>query len=196
MERRATMKTKFLALAAALLLVVGLGAACSNKKSAGNVDESQIKDQLKQANLNDVKVNVDNDKKVVKLDGNVQTDDQKTQAEQIAKSSAPDYVVANEVAVIPENASGQAKKVDSNLDDAIKSDWKALEAKNNWDKQHISTDVKNGVLTLKGNVDTQEQRTTIEKAAAQIPNVTQVVNELDVKSAKHGKKSAAQSASE
>lgn len=184
------MKKKFLALSAALLLVVGLGIACTNKKTAGNVDEGQIKDQMKQANLNDVKVNVDNDKKVVKLDGDVQSDDQKAQAEQIAKSAAPDYVVSNEIGVRPENAAGEAKKVDSNLDDAIKSDWKALEAKNNWGNQHIRTDVKNGVLTLKGDVDTPDQRTTIEKAAAKIPNVTQVVNELDVKSAKHGKKSA------
>jgi osmotically-inducible protein OsmY len=189
------MKTRFVALAAVLLLVVGLGVACSNNKSAG-VDKSQIKDQLKQANLNDVNVKVDNDKKVVTLDGNVQTDDQKSQAEQIAKSAAPDYVVSNEIGVRPENASGQAGKVDSNLDDAIKSDWKALEAKNDWGKQHIRTDVKNGVLTLKGDVDTQQQRAEIEKAAAQIPNVTQVVNELDVKTAKHGKKNSAQTASE
>jgi hyperosmotically inducible protein len=190
------MKTKFLALTTALLLVLGLGIACSNKKTAGNVDEGVIKDQMKQANLSDVKVDVDNDKKVVRLGGDVQTDDQKAQAEQIAKNAAPDYVVANEIGIRPESASGEAKKVDSNLDDAIKSDWKAMEAKNNWGNQHINADVKNGVLTLKGDVDTQEQRTKIEKAAAQIPNVTQVVNELDVKSAKHGKKSAAQSASE
>lgn len=190
------MKTKFLALASALLLIVGFGLACNNNKSAAKVDDSAIKDQLKQANLNDVKVDVDNDKKVVNLSGDVQTEDQKAQAEQIAKSAAPDYVVANAVGVRPENASNEAGKVDSNLDDAIKSDWKALEAKNHWGNQHINTDVKNGVLTLKGDVDTQQQRTTIEKAAAKIPNVTQVVNELDVKTAKHGKKSAAQTASD
>jgi len=192
------MKTKFLALGAALLMVVGLSVACSNnnKMKTGKMDDSIIKNQLKQANLNDVNVKLDNDKKVVTLDGSVQTDDQKTEAEQIAKTAAPDYVVSNQIGVRPENASGEASKVDSNLDDAIKSDWKALEAKNHWGNQHINTDVKNGVLTLKGDVDTQGQRTTIEKAAAKIPNVTQVVNELDVKSAKHGKKSAAQTASE
>jgi len=189
------MKKKSLAPATALLLVLGLGIACS-KKTVGNVDEGAIKDQMKQANLSDVNVNVDNDKRVVKLDGDVQTDDQKAKAEEIAKNAAPDYVVSNEIGVRPEGASGEAKKVDSNLDDGIKSDWKALEAQNNWGNQHIRTDVKNGVLTLKGDVDTQEQRTTIEQAAAKIPNVTQVVNELDVKTAKHGKKSAAQAAND
>ncbi len=189
------MKTKFLPLGLAILMTVGLSVACSNSKKAG-INGDQVKSQLQQAGLNDVKVHVDNDKKVVRLDGNVQTDEQKDQAEQIAKQAAPAYVVSNEIGVRPENASGQAGKVDSNLDDAIKSDWKALEAKNNWGNQHINADVKNGVLTLKGDVDTPAQRTQIEKAAAQIPNVTQVVNELDVKSAKHNKKSNAQTASE
>lgn len=192
------MKTKFLALGAALLLVAGLSVACSNHNTmdSSKMDDSLIKNQLKQANLNDVKVKLDNDKKVVTLNGTVQTDDQKNEAEQIAKTAAPDYVVSNEIGVRPENASGEAGKVNSNLDDAIMSDWKALEAKNHWGNQHINTDVKNGVLTLKGDVDTMQQRTTIERAAAKIPNVTQVVNKLDVKSAKHGKKSAVQTASE
>lgn len=188
------MKTKFLALGLAILITMVLGVACSNNNRG--INDDTVKNQLKQAGLNDVNVKVDNDKKVVRLDGNVQTDDQKNQAEQIAKSAAPNYVVANEIGVRPENAEGQASKVDNNLDDAIKSDWKALEAKNNWGNQHINADVKNGVLTLKGDVDTEAQRTTIEKAAAKLPNVTQVVNELQVKSAKHNKRSASQTASE
>jgi len=190
------MKTKFLSLGLALMLVVGLSVACNKNNNRAGIDEDQVKSQLKQAGLGDVKVDVDNDKKVVRLDGNVQTDAQKDQAEQIAKAAAPSFVVANEIGVRPDNAEGQAKKVDSNLDDAIKNDWKALEAKNNWGNQHINADVKNGVLTLKGDVDTPAQRATVEKAAAQIPNVTQVVNELDVKSAKHGRKPSAQTASE
>ncbi len=189
------MKTKFLPLGLAILMIVGLSVACSNNKTAG-VDKDQVKNQLQQAGLNDVKVDVNNDKKVLTLQGNVQNDQQKDQAEQIAKQAAPAYVVSNEIGVRPDNASSEAGKVDSNLDDGIKSNWKALEAKNDWGNQHINADVKNGVLTLKGDVDTMQQRTTIEKAAATIPNVTQVVNELDVKSAKHNKKSHAQTATE
>lgn len=190
------MKTKFLPLGVAILMIVGLSVACSNNNKNAGVDQDQVKNQLQQAGLNDVKVDVNNDKKVVTLQGNVQSDDQKNEAERIAQSAAPSYVVSNEIGVQPENASNNADKVNSNLDDGIKSDWKALEAKNNWGNQHINADVKNGVLTLKGDVDTMAQRTTIEKAAAKIPNVTQVVNELDVKSAKHNKKSNAQTATE
>ncbi len=190
------MRTKFLSLGVAILMVVGLSVACSSKSKKAGIDETQVKNQLQQAGMKDVKVTVDNDKKVVTLDGDVQSDQQKDQAEQITRSAAPDYVVANAIGVRPENESGEAKKVDSNLDSSIKDEWKALEAKNNWGDQHIRTDVKNGVLTLKGDVDTPQQRTEIEKAAAQLPNVTQVVNELDVKSAKRNKKSSAQTASE
>jgi osmotically-inducible protein OsmY len=189
------MKTKFLPLGVAILMIVGLSVACSSNKNAG-VDKDQVKNQLQQAGLNDVKVDVNNDKKVVTLQGNVQSDNQKNEAERIAQSAAPSYVVSNEIGVQPDNAANDTGKVNSNLDDGIKSDWKALEAKNNWGNQHINADVKNGVLTLKGDVDTMAQRTTIEKEAAQIPNVSQVVNELDVKSAKHNKKSHATTASE
>jgi osmotically-inducible protein OsmY len=37
---------------------------------------------------------------------------------------------------------------------------------------------------LKGDVDTPAQRQQVEKLAASVPNVQQVVNELDVKGAK------------
>jgi len=44
--------------------------------------------------------------------------------------------------------------------------------------------VNNGVVTLKGTVRSQSQRATVEKLAAQVPNVKQVVNELEVKNQK------------
>jgi hyperosmotically inducible periplasmic protein len=163
------------------------GATTSQQQSASNdvekVNDDNIKAQLDQAKLGDVKVHVDDDKKVINLTGEVVSPDQKSQAEQIAKEHAAGYVVANEVAVRPNNNNHDAKKVDSNLDDSIKSEWKALVAQNNWDNQHINSDVKNGVLTLKGDVDTQSQRTNVEKAAANIPHVKQIVNELTVKNA-------------
>ena len=58
---------------------------------------------------------------------------------------------------------------------------------NRLDNQHIRFESKNGVVTLKGDVDNMQQRQQAEKLAANIPNVQQVVNELDVKGAKHHK---------
>ena len=45
----------------------------------------------------------------------------------------------------------------------------------------VRYDVNNGVVTLKGNVPSQGQRASMEKLAQQVPNVKQVVNELEVK---------------
>jgi hyperosmotically inducible periplasmic protein len=195
---------KKLALSLALIATLALGVACNNKKdqqtsstentatgqtsqaantNVSKVDDDSINNALTAANLGSVKVHVDNDKSVVNLSGEVDNADQKAQAEQIAKQNSGGYVVANEIAVRPMNASNDTKKVDSKTDDAIKSSFQALVAKNNWDNQHINPDVNNGVLTLKGDVDTQSQRTTIEKAASKIPHVKQVVNELTVKDA-------------
>src|SRR6266568_6692065 len=180
---------KVLAVAAmgAVLMLGTIG--CSNNSApnmgsttSNKLDDSQIKNNLKQANLANVKVDVNNDKKVVTLSGDVKTDAAKQQAEDIARSNASGYVVANEVGVRPDNDTN-AQKVDSNIDDAIKSRWKAMEAENNWGNQHIRTSVKNGVLTLKGDVDTPAQRETVERSAAKIDGVQQVVNELSVKNA-------------
>jgi hyperosmotically inducible periplasmic protein len=190
------MKTKFLSLGLACALFLGLAACSNTNKNTAKLDGDKVEDQLKQAGYNDVNVKVDNDKAVVTLDGKVKSAEDKDKVEQIAKSSAPNFVVANELSVQPEGMEGQAKDVASNTDDAIKSEWKALEAKMKLENQHIDSDVKNGVLTLKGDVDTPAQRAAIEKAAAKIPHVEQVVNELQVKSAKKGKAAGAQSASE
>jgi len=192
------MKTKLLVLGMVLVLFFAVACNSGNKGAAGNVNKDQIENQLKQAGLNDVSTDVDADKAVITLSGNVQSDEQKQQAEQIAKSAAPNFVVANELGVRPQGMEDQAKKIDSAQDDAIKSQFEALSAKNKWDAQDINVDVNNGVLTLKGDVNNAAQRAQIEKAAAKIPNVEQVVNELQVRSAagrdKRAKPDAPQSA--
>jgi osmotically-inducible protein OsmY len=67
------------------------------------------------------------------------------------------------------------------VDDSIEKNFKAVLLANRWEKEDISYKAKNGVLTLKGKVPSQQERQAIEKTAASVPNVTQVVNELDVK---------------
>ena len=48
----------------------------------------------------------------------------------------------------------------------------------------VKYDVKNGVITLTGKVNSQSKRAMVEKLAAGVPNVKQVVNELEVKNQK------------
>jgi osmotically-inducible protein OsmY len=48
-------------------------------------------------------------------------------------------------------------------------------------KDDVRYDVSNGVVTLKGTVPSQDRRSSVQKLAEQVPNVKQVVNELEVK---------------
>ena len=63
--------------------------------------------------------------------------------------------------------------------------FKEWVAANRLKNQHVSADVKNGVLTLTGDVDTEAQRTMFEKDTAKIEGVTEVVNKLEVKARKN-----------
>ena len=167
---------------AALLLCVAIGCT-SNKANTPDVKD-QISKALANAGYKDVKVATNNDKQLVTLTGDVKTQEDKDKAEEITKSAATGFVVSNEIGVRPEGVESEAKKIDSNVDDAIEKDFKAVIIAHRLEKQHIRFDAKNGVLTLKGDVDTPSQRAQVEKLAASVPNVQQVVNELDVKGGK------------
>jgi hyperosmotically inducible periplasmic protein len=167
---------------AALLLSAAIG--CSSNKANTPDVKDQVTKALDNAGYKDVKVAVNNDKQLVTLSGDVKTQEDKDRAEELAKTTAAGFVVSNEIGVRPEGDESAAKKIDSNVDDAIEKDFKAVIIANRLEKQHIRYDAKNGVLTLKGDVDNARQREQAEKLAASVPNVQQVVNELDVKGAK------------
>jgi osmotically-inducible protein OsmY len=167
---------------ASLLLVWAIG--CSTDKASTPDVKAQVTQALDNAGYKDVKVDVNNDKQLVTLSGDLKAQEDKEKAEDVAKKAAGGYVISNEIGVRPEGAESDAKKIDSNLDSAIEKDFKAAMIANQLDKQHISYDAKNGVLTLKGSVDSPALRAEAEKLAAGVPNVQQVVNELDVKGAK------------
>jgi hyperosmotically inducible periplasmic protein len=159
-----------------LVFAVTLG--CTNTK-APDVTEN-VRHALDGAGLNDVRVSQDRDKNVVTLTGSVATDDDKGRAESIAKSEAGSAVVANEIGVRPKGDKGTAKKVDSELDSGIDKNLEAMLVQHRMNRA-VRYDVNNGVVTLKGSVPSQGQRTSVEKLAQQVPNVKQVVNELEVK---------------
>ncbi len=170
------------AILAALLIAIGIG--CNTNKASTPDVKDQVAHALGNAGFKDVKVATDNDKRVVTLSGDVKTQEDKERAEDVAKSASAGWVVANEIGVRPEGVESAARKIDTNVDSAIEKDFKAVIIANHMDNQHIRYDAKNGVLTLKGDVDTAGQREQAEKLAASVPNVQQVVNELDVKGAK------------
>jgi osmotically-inducible protein OsmY len=74
-------------------------------------------------------------------------------------------------------------RADSDHDKAIEKDLHALLVQNKLGNA-VKYDVKNGVVTLTGSVKSQTQRTMVERMATGVPNVQQVVNELQVKDQK------------
>jgi len=160
-----------------LALVLGL-AGCSQTHKRSEADN--VRNALEQADLKDVHVSDDADKNTVTLTGTLHSDDAKQRAADVAKSAAPDRTVANEISVEPVGNESQAKDVNSNLDDGIENNYKAALISKRLNKQSIRYDAKNGVLTLKGSVKTSGQKAEAERLASNIPNVQQVVNQLEV----------------
>ena len=107
----------------------------------------------------------------------------KTQAETLAKSLAGTQVVANQIAVIPIGVEKEAKAVNSDLDKGIENNLDAALIQNKLHKS-VKFEVKNGVVTLTGEVNSQYKRDRAEKVATSVPNVKQVVNDLQVKNQK------------
>jgi hyperosmotically inducible periplasmic protein len=175
------MRTKSIALLTALILALAVMVGCSQNRANQPSVKENVERSLDQANLKDVNVDEDRDKGVVTLKGEVKSEADKAQAEEIAKAAAGNMIVANEISVRPEGMEGEARSMENDLDDGIKNNLQAAFTASKLDDQHINVDVNNGVVTLKGDVDTAAQRKEAEKVAAKVPNVKQVVNELEVK---------------
>lgn len=173
------MKPLILTLIASLTLSIAISLACNNTRRAPDVSGT-IRHALDQAGLNDVRVSQDRDKAVVSLTGKVGSDDDKARAESIARSIAGSEVISDEIGVRPNGDAGTARQVDSDLDSGIDKNLSAALVQHRL-KRDIRYDVNNGVVTLKGNVPSQSERANVEKLAEQVPNVKQVVNELEVK---------------
>jgi len=177
------MKTYAMVLSFFTILTIGTLAGCSSSAVKSPDVSDTIRKSLDQASLNDVSVSQDRDKGVVTLGGHVASDADKSQAESIAKSNAAGQVVANEIAVIPPGIESTAKAVNSDLDKAIDKNLDAALMKAGLNKD-VKYDVKNGVVTVKGEVNSQTKRERVESIASKVPNVQQVVNELEIKNQK------------
>jgi hyperosmotically inducible periplasmic protein len=165
------------------LLAVGALAGCSSEPTKSPDVSDSIRKSLDQAGLKDVKVSQDRTRGVVTLAGEVPSDMDKSQAQTIANSLAGGQVVADQIAVVPPAAESDAKAVNSDLDKGIEKNLDAALIQNRLNKQ-VKYDVKSGVVTLTGEVNSQAKRAYAEKVAAAVPNVQQVVNELQVKDQK------------
>jgi hyperosmotically inducible protein len=177
------MKTFKTCLSLLAVAVVGTLVGCSTASTKAASISDTLRAALDQAGFKSVSISQDRDKGVVTLGGHVTTDGDKSQAESIARSIAGTEVVANQIAVLPVGVESDARAVNSDLDKGIESNLDAaLIADNLHDR--VKYAVKNEVVTLTGEVRSQDKRARAATVAAAVPNVQQVVNELQVKDQK------------
>jgi hyperosmotically inducible periplasmic protein len=165
------------------VVVIGTLAGCSTSSNKAADVSGEIRTSMDQAGLKDVTVKQDRDKGVVTLGGHVTSDEDKEKAESMARSMSGAQVVSNQIAVLPLGAENEAHKVNVDLDQGIESN---LDAALIQDSLHDSVKytVKNHVVTLTGDVNSQSKRARAGEVAAGVLNVEQVVNELQVKKQK------------
>jgi osmotically-inducible protein OsmY len=165
----------------ALFCVVGL-TSCSSTPKSPDVAGS-IRQALDQSGFKDVSVTQDRDRGVVTLGGHVAADADKANAESIAKGFAGAQVVADQIMVLPPGNETPTKEVNKDLDEGIEKNLAAVYIQDNFTND-VKYEVKNGVVTLTGTVSSPVRRAAAEKIASGVPNVVQVVNELEVKGQK------------
>jgi hyperosmotically inducible protein len=182
-HQRRAMKTLRFSVAVVALLAAGALAGCSGTAAKSPDVSDNIRKSLDQAGFKDVSISQDRDKGIVTLGGQVGSEYDKSQAESIAKSYAGAQVVADQIAVIPVGAEKAAKAVNSDLDEGIEKNLDAALIQNKL-HQNVKFEVKNAVVTLSGEVNSQYKRDHAETVASRVPNVKQVVNDLQVKNQK------------
>jgi hyperosmotically inducible protein len=177
------MRSNILSGALLAMLAVGSISGCSSAPTASADVADTIRRSLDQAGLKDVSVSQDRDKGVITLTGTTTSEGDKSQAESIARSIGGGQVISDQIAVRPAGGESLAKKVDSDLDGGIEKNFDAVLIQHKLDSA-VKYAVKNGVITLTGKVNSQARRASVEHLAAGVPNVKQVVNELQVKDQK------------
>jgi hyperosmotically inducible protein len=177
------MKTRQMFFAVLTLVAMGMIAGCNGISTKSPDVADTIHKSLNQAGLKNVAVSQDRDKGVVTLGGQVLRDSEKAQAESLAVSLAGGQVVADQIAVIPAGQSSDVKAMNSDLDQGIEKNLDAALIQN---KMHdtVRYSVKNGVVTLNGEVISEDLRTGAAALAIGVPNVRQVVNDLQIKNRK------------
>lgn len=165
------------------LVAAGLLAGCATNPVQSPDVIAEVRKSIADAGLKNVTAKQDRAKGVVTLGGHVANEGEKAQAEALVKPLAVGQVVALEIAVIPAGVEKDAKAINADIDQGIESNLSAALTASKL-RDAVKTEVKNAVVTLHGEVSSQEARATAERVAAEVPYVKQVVNTLQV----HGQK--------
>jgi hyperosmotically inducible periplasmic protein len=201
---------KFLILSLTLAVSLSFGCADREQRSeaAGepamtdNQLEERVEAQLKtnaDVDRADISVDADAERNMVTLSGDVETEGLRNQAIELARNAHPGLMVNSEIEVEPreisrseyteeharsarERATKYGDKIGASLDDA----WihtkitTQLIGDRDTSATEINVDVNNNVVTLRGTVDSAEEKAEATRIAQQTEGVKSVNNQLKV----------------
>jgi osmotically-inducible protein OsmY len=159
----------------ALAMVLALGVTGCNR---GPDPEEQISKALKDARLNDVKVDWDKDAHIAHLKGTVEQATDRQRAEDVAAAAVGTTGrVLNEVTI-----KGMNDKIADDMDSGIKTRLNNMISEDaNLKNHNIDFDVNNGVVTVKGTVATAAEKNRVSEIVKSAPGVKDVANALEIK---------------
>lgn len=158
-----------------LALTCALGAAACDR---GPDPEAQVSKALKDAKLDDVKVDWDKEAHVAHLKGTVDQATDRQRAEDVATAAVgTSGRVLNEVTI--ENVNDRTA---DDLDGDIRTHLKEMVDKDQVLRDRdVNFDVNNGVVTVKGEVRTAAEKNKISEIVRSAPGVKDMANAVEIK---------------
>jgi hypothetical protein len=158
----------------ALTLALGVAGACNSAPDPTD----QVSKALKDARLDDVKVDWDKEAHIAHLKGTVDQATDRQRATDVATAAVGTTGrVLNEVTIKDVN-----DKTANDLDGDIRSHLKdAINADQVLRDRDVNFDVNNGVVTVKGEVRTAAEKTKVSEIVRESPGVKDMANALEIK---------------
>jgi osmotically-inducible protein OsmY len=163
-------------IATAFCLTAALAAA--GACSSGPNPTDNVTKALRAANFNEVTVDWDRSARIAHLKGTVDRSTDRQRAEEVANAAiGQDGRVLNEITI-----KGLNEKTAGNLDAQIKDQLKDM-AKNDpiLRDRDLSFEVNNGVVTVKGDVQTADEKTKVTELVRAAPGVKDMANAVEIK---------------
>lgn len=164
--------------------------------------ESAIKAKFSadaQLNAADLSVSADAERNEATLTGTVETQELRLQAVAAAKSARAGLLITDKIDVKPREVTREtftedlarrererAKEIGDKIGDTLDDAWlhtkivAKLVTNNDTPERKINVDVSNNVVTLRGTVDSAEQKAEAERTAKETEGVKRVINQLKV----------------
>lgn len=140
--------------------------------------KENVQNALDQANIENVAVDVDRDENIVHLKGTVGTIADRTRAEEIANAAVgTSGRVLNELTVEGLNA-GTADDLDDEIEDGLD---RVMDKDPVLKERDIDFEVNNGMVTIKGEVRSADEKNRVGQLVAAAPGVKDVANGLTIR---------------